>query len=359
MAIRVAHVGTGNVGRLALKHLILDDRFELTGLCVSTEEKLGRDAGELAGLDIVTGISAVGDLDALLATEPDCVMYCALGEVRFFEAIEDVKKLLAAGVDVCGTSPGSYAWPWKVLPASFIEQMEDACREGRSSLFINGVDPGWANDLMAFSVLSTCRTVQQIRVLELADYATYDGAPVMIDVMGFGMGPDQIPMLLTPGVLKSAWGTTIHQIAAGLGIEVDDIEESYEREWATEDLEVAVGTIHAGTQSALRFEVRGMVAGHPAIVVEHVTRTADDQRPDWARPAQEGGSYRIEITGEPSYVVDICPTSAEGDHNHAAILVGAGRVVNAIPDVVAAAPGIRTTLDLPVATGRGVYAPPA
>ena len=90
-------------------------------------------------------------------------------------------------------------------------------------------------------------------------------------------------------------------------------------------------------------------------MVEHVTRLRGDLRPDWAQPAQEGGSYRVEITGEPSYVMDVSPTSRNGDHNYAAILAAAGRIVNAIPDVIAAAPGIRTTLDLPLVTGKGVY----
>ena len=122
-----------------------------------------------------------------------------------------------------------------------------------------------------------------------------------------------------------------------------------------EDIEVAIGVIKAGTTAATRFEITGMVGGKPAIVVEHITRVRGDLRPDWTQPAQPGGSYRIEITGEPSYVVDICPSSSRGDHNYAAILLAAGRIVNAIPDVVAAPPGLRTTLDLPLVTGRGTY----
>ena len=105
--------------------------------------------------------------------------------------------------------------------------------------------------------------------------------------------------------------------------------------------------------AALRFQIEGMVNGKPVIVVEHVTRLRGDLRPDWAQPAQPGGSYRVEIIGEPSYAMDICPTSRNGDHNYAAILAAAGRIVNAIPDVVAAPPGIRTTLDLPLVTGQG------
>jgi 2,4-diaminopentanoate dehydrogenase len=100
-----------------------------------------------------------------------------------------------------------------------------------------------------------------------------------------------------------------------------------------------------------------MVKGHPAIVIEHVTRLRQDLRPDWPQPAQPGGSYRVEIVGEPSYRIDICPTSENGDHNHAAIVAAAGRIVNAIPAVIAAPAGIRTTLDLPLVTGHGLYRP--
>jgi len=100
-----------------------------------------------------------------------------------------------------------------------------------------------------------------------------------------------------------------------------------------------------------------MAGGRPAIVVEHITRLRPDLRPDWPQPAAGGGSYRVEITGEPSYAVDIVPSSRKGDHNHAAIVGAAGRIVNAIPAVIAAPPGIRTTLDLPLVTGKGLYAP--
>lgn len=355
--IRVAHVGTGNVGAMALRHLVEDPRFELTGVWVSDAAKVGREAGELAHSDVRTGVAATGDLDELLAARPDCVVYCAMGDVRLFEAIEDVRRILAAGCNVVGTAPGTLAYPWGVLPDSMIEPIERAARDAGVSLFVNGVDPGWANDLVPFVLASTCRTVEQVKVLELADYATYDGVPVMRDLMGFGQPLDQTPLLLQPGILASAWGTTIRQLAAALGVELTEITEHYEREPAAEDLEVAVGTIEAGTQAALHFEIRGMVGDHPAIVVEHVTRLREDQRPDWPRPAQAGGSYRVELTGEPSYAVDICPTSCDGDHNYAAILVGAGRVVNAIPSVVAAEPGIRTTLDLPLNTGPGRLGP--
>jgi 2,4-diaminopentanoate dehydrogenase len=357
MAIRVAHVGTGNVGRLALTQLVTDPQFELTGLCVSSPEKVGKDAGALAGVDIFTGIAAVYDLDAVLATEPECVVYCAMGDTRLPDAMADIRRILAAGINVVGSAPGLLQYPWGVMPDKYIARIEDAARQGNSSLFINGVDPGFINDLVPFALAGTCQRIEQVRCMEIADYATYDGSIVMFDVMGFGKPLDEVPMLLQPGVLSIAWGAAIRQLAIGLGIELDEITESYEREPAPEAFDIAAGHIPKGGLAALQFEIRGMVDGRPAIVVEHVTRLREDLRPDWAQPAQPGGSYRVEIIGEPSYTVDICPTSRKGDHNHAAIVGAAGRIVNAIPAVIAAPPGIRTTLDLPLVTGKGLYAP--
>ncbi|WP_280463812.1 NAD(P)H-dependent amine dehydrogenase family protein [Nocardia carnea] len=357
MALRVVLVGTGNAGRIALTQLITDPRFELVGVGVSTPEKVGRDAGELAGLDVVTGVTAVADIGDLLATRPDCAVYCAMGDTRLVEAMGDIARILSAGVNVVGTAPGLLMYPWGTLPDKLFAAVESAATAGGASVFVNGVDPGFVNDLVPFALASTCQRVEQVRCLEIADYATYDGSTVMFDVMGFGKPLGETPMLLQPGVLGIAWGAGMRALAAGLGVRIDEITETYEREPAPENFRIAVGEVPAGSQAALRFEITGWVGGQPAIVVEHITRLRDDLRPDWARPAQAGGSYRVEITGEPSYAVDISPSSRRGDHNYAAILAGVGRVVNAIPAVVAAEPGIRTTGDLPMYTGPGLTAP--
>lgn len=77
----------------------------------------------------------------------------------------------------------------------------------------------------------------------------------------------------------------------------------------------------------------------------------------WCRtgqPAGQNGSYRVEITGEPSYTVDLAPHSAEGDHNHAALVGTAMRLVNAVPAVTDAPAGLLTARDLPLITGTGL-----
>jgi 2,4-diaminopentanoate dehydrogenase len=355
MSIKVAQIGTGNVGIHALRALITNPDYELTGVWVSSDTKAGKDAGELAGLDISTGITASTDLDAVLATGPQCAVYTAMADNRLPDALEDYRRILAAGVNVVGSSAVFLQYPWQVLPDNMLQPIEDAAREGNSSLFINGIDPGFANDLLPLALAGTCQSVQQIRCMEIVDYATYDSATVMFDVMGFGKPLDETPMLLQPGVLSLAWGSVVRQLAAGLGVELDQVTEKHERIPAPEDFDIASGHIPKGSTAAMRFEVLGLVDGDPVVVLEHVTRLREDLCPDWPQPAQDGGSYRIEITGEPSYGIDVCLSSRKGDHNHAGLVATAMRVVNAIPAVVAAPPGIRTTLDLPLITGRGLY----
>jgi 2,4-diaminopentanoate dehydrogenase len=355
-AIRVAQIGTGNVGVHALRALITNPQFDLTGVWVSSESKAGKDAGELAGLEKSTGITASTDLDAVLATRPQCAVYTAMADNRLPEALDDYRRILAAGINVVGSSAVFLQYPWQVLPQEMLTPLEEAAREGNSSLFVNGIDPGFANDLLPLALAGTCQNIQQVRCMEIVDYATYDSAVVMFDVMGFGKPIDEIPMLLQPGVLSLAWGSVVRQLAAGLGIELDTVEEMYMREPAPEDFDIASGHIAKGSAAALRFEVLGLVNGDPVVVLEHVTRLRSDLCPDWPQPAQPGGAYRIESTGEPSHAVDICLSSRNGDNNHAGLIATAMRVVNAIPAVVAAPPGIRTTLDLPLITGRGLYA---
>ena len=357
--IRVAHVGTGNVGRPALRHVIEDERFELTGVWVSNPDKIGKDAGELCGNGVDTGITAIGDLDELLAGDakgkPDVVLYCSMGDTRLFEAFADAQKIVEAGCHFIGTSPGTLLYPQGTIPDDWWQPLDKAARANNVSVFVNGVDPGFIGDLLPFALASTCREITHIRWCEVADYASYDGAEVLFELMGFGSTEDQVPMLYQPGILGYAWGTAIRQLASGLGIEIDQVTDSCERAYADESYDIAAGRIEKGGLEAVRFFIHGVVNGHEVITVEHVTRLRPDVRPDWRQPAGEGGSYRVEITGEPSYAVDVVLSSKDGDHNYSPILAGAGRVVNAIPDVIAAGPGIKSTIDLPLPTGKGVF----
>lgn len=353
MRLRVAHWGTGNVGRQALRGLLTNSGLDLVGVCVSNEDKAGADAAALAGLDDATGVLATTEAQEIIDNAPDCVVYTAMTDNRVGESLGDLSRLLSAGINVVASGPVFLQYPYGVVPDEMIAPLTDAARAGNASLFVNGIDPGFANDLLPLTFTGTCTHIEQVRCMEIVDYSTYDNPAVLFDIMGFGKPLDETPMLLSPGVLSMAWGSVVRQLAAGLDLALDEVTEVVERLPAPEAFEVSSGEIAEGTAAALRFEVRGMVGQRVAVVLEHVTRLRADLAPGWPQPGRGDGCYRVEITGEPSYTLDLTPHSARGDHNHAALVGTAMRLVNAIPAVVDADAGLVTALDLPHVTGRG------
>jgi 4-hydroxy-tetrahydrodipicolinate reductase len=349
---RVVEWSTGHVGRHAIAGIHARPDLDLIGVWVSNPDKVGKDAGELAGLDRTLGVTATNDADALLALKPDCIVHTAWADDRLGEALEDLARFLRAGINVVSTSPVFLQYPVGPIEAMAADVIA-AAREGGASIFVNGVDPGFGNDALPLLITGISERIEQVRCMELLNYATYDQAEVLSDLMGFGQPLDTVPFILQPGVLTMAWGSVVYQLAAGLDVRLDRVEESYERFPAPEDFEIPTGLIAAGTQAALRFEVRGMVGDKAVIVLEHVTRLRDDLAPDWPQPAGQG-CYRVVVTGEPVYTVDMQLLGTDGDHNTAGLKASAMRLINAIPYVVDAEPGLVTALDLPLVTGRGL-----
>ncbi|MEV0662937.1 dihydrodipicolinate reductase [Actinomadura luteofluorescens] len=353
MTYRVVQWSTGNVGRHAIAGIDARPDLELAGVWVSNPAKVGRDAGDLAGLGRDLGVTATGDAAALLALRPDCVVYTSMADVRLMEAIDDLCRILRAGVNVVSSSPVFLQFPDGVVPPEMSDPVREAAAAGGASVFVNGIDPGFANDVLPLAVTGISERIDQVRCMEILNYDTYDQATVLFDIMGFGRPLADAPMLLQPGVLTMAWGSVVRQIAAGLGVELDEIAEWHTRLPAPETFAVSAGTIEKGTAAALRFEVRGMRGGEAVVVLEHVTRLRDDLAPDWPQPAG-AGCYRVEVRGEPNYTVDLRLLGTDGDHNTAGLKATAMRLVNAVPAVVEAPPGLLTALDLPLIPGRGL-----
>ena len=350
--IRVIQVSTGNVGTHALRGIMQNPSLELAGLWVHGADKIGQDAGTLAGLK-PTGILATNDMDALLALDAAVVCYCSGADARLGDAVADFEKILRAGKNIVSTSLPFLTYPPQTNPA-FRDGLHEAALAGNATCFVSGIDPGFANDLIPITLLQVCQHVEQIRIAEIHNYSTYNQPHTLFEIMGFGKKLDDVPMLLSPGVLTFAWGGVIQMIADAAGAKLDDIKETYERLPAPQDIEIALGTIKAGTAAALRFELQGIVAGRAAIVVEHVTRVADDLAPHWPR-GKSGGFYRIDITGTPTLHMEFHLTGADGDHNTGGLLASAMRLLHAIPAVVAAPPGLASTLDFLPVRPAGVF----
>ena len=355
--LKVVVWSTGTVGRYAIAGIDRHPDLELVGVWVSSPEKDGKDAGLLAGLGRELGVLATTDRDALLALAPDAIVHAAMTDDRVFEAIEDLVGFLEAGVDVVSSGPVLLQWPAGILPEEILDRIHKAGERTGASLHVNGIDPGFANDVLPLSLTSLSQRIDEVRVLEIADYSTYYQPVVMRDIFGFGRPMDDRPMLWEPGVLGMAWGSVVRQIAAGLGLTLDEpLTEEVDRRPAEVDTETASVAIEAGTMAAVRFQVIGKVDGVPRVVLEHVTRTAEDQVPEWPRPPEGGGCYRVVISGEPHLQCDLVHRGEHGDHNVSGMIVTAQRLVNSVPAVVASPGGLVTALDLPLVTGRGLVA---
>lgn len=351
--LRVIQWSTGNAGRCAVRGIVRHPDLELVGLHAHSKDKQGRDAAELAGLPEPTGVLATSDVDALLALDADCVCYMAQGETRVRETVEDLARILRSGKNVVNTSLVSLCYP--PFSTKIRDELARACADGGTTFLTSGFDPGWSGDIIPLALASTCERVDSIRVTECMDYSTYEDPGFTGVFFGYGRPLDYDAPLLRPGMLRGGWGCMVLMLADALGVKLDEMREVRERLPAPETFETKMGKIEKGTCAGVRFEVQGIVDGRPALVAAHVNRLRQDIGPDWDRLSGDRHSgYKIEVVGSPTLRCEIEPIGDDGDHNTAGILGTAMRVVNAIPAVCAHAPGVISTLDLPVFTARGI-----
>ena len=356
MTLRVVEWSTGTVGRHAIAGIDARPDLELVGVWVSDPAKVGKDAGELAGLDRELGVAATGDRDALIALKPDCIVHTAMTDDRVMESIEDLIHFVENGINVVSSGPVVLQFPQGILPDSLLERIATAGETGGASLHINGIDPGFANDALPLAMTSLSQRIDQVRCQEIADYSTYYQPVVMRDLFGFGQPLDTTPLIFAPGILSMGWGSVVRQIAAGLDLVLDEpLVERVDRVAADRDYSTVSVEIPEGTMAAVRFEVVGQVDGVDRVVLEHYTRTHPDQCPDWPTPNEGDGCYRIAISGEPEMTVEFGHHGENGDHNVSGMIVTAMRLVNSVAAVVDAKPGLVTALDLPLVTGRGLF----
>jgi len=350
---RVIQWSTGNAGRNALRGILQHPELELVGLHAHSPEKVGLDAAELCDWNQPTGIIASDDVEALLALDADCVCYTAQGETRMADTLDDFDRILRSGTNIVNTAIVSLVYP-KAGGRRMVANLTEACSVGGSSFFTSGFDPGWSGDVIPLALAQCSERVDSIRISELMDYSTYEDPGFTGVFFGFGRPLDYAAPLLQPGMLRGGWGGMIHLLADALGMKLDEIREEHERLPAPETFDTAMGKIEAGTCAGVRFELHGIVDGRVALVAAHVNRLRDDIGPEWDRlSAGKKSGYKIEVIGSPSFLCEIEPVGEDGDHNTAGILGTAMRVVNAIPVVCDAQPGVLSIMDLPMFTGRG------
>lgn len=334
--LRIAQWGTGNVGLRALRAIIEHPLMELVALRVYAEAKAGRDAGELCGLPPL-GIAATRDLADVIAARPDCVVYLP----DRVEA-DDLCRLLSAGINVATACIG-FNHRGSIEP-DLRARLESACAAGGASLYATGSSPGWSTEMLPIALLNLQRRLDCLTITDYADMASRDSPLMIFDALGFGRPPEDMPKDRRLGTAGST-PPTFRALAEAVGLPLDDVRTSIDYAVTRRREAIAAGTLEAGTVGGMRMGVIGLRGGQEVLrrfSVWHVTRDLD---PAWE--LRESG-WRMQVKGDTS--LDVTIGFDVGAEDYAAYSPGltAHPVINAVPYVCAAAPGIVETSEMPM-----------
>jgi hypothetical protein len=347
MAYKVIQWALGNVGPDAVKGIRGHADLELVGAWVRSDEKAGRDVGEVIGIGPI-GITTTQDADALIATEADCVCFMP-GRTWVQDPMTTLE--LVASILRSGKNVANLWWPMTVYPLAMDDEvyklLDSACREGGTSFCTIGMDPGYGTAGLALSALTLVREVERVHMYQFMNNAYWEGEGITA-FYGFGQDDPQQSPILRPGVTTNYHLTTIHLLADAIGAEIDDIVEDHEVIRAEEAFDIASGHIPAGGISGVRYRVKGLVGGKERVVVEHVEKLRDDQFPEFP-----GDGYRAEIEGVPNIRLDMTIAKPDGYAGDPVAVACAMSVVNAIPQICEAAPGVLSMRDLKPFPSRG------
>ncbi|MDH2427744.1 dihydrodipicolinate reductase [Sphaerisporangium sp. TRM90804] len=341
--LRVIQWATGAVGSYALRSLITRPEFQLSAVLVYDPDKVGLDAGALVGLD-EAGVLCDDDVDRVLAAEADCVLHMPLPAAYFggdyTSDLETVCALLSSGKNVITTT--GFIYP-QVYGRGVVDRLETACREGGTSVYGTGINPGFMSDLLPLALSGLSARLDHIYVRECSDFVGHPSRQIVMDLIGFGRAPKDYATAVRPfrSVQRALFSESVQLVAGALGVDLDEVEESDEYELATEELTINAGVVPPGTVCASRWVFTGLIRGRPFMTVECVYKSDASRVKRWPTPG-----FAIHMEGRPQMMITIDEVS----HGLAG---AAAHAVNSIASVCAAPPGIRTVLDLPLATGRG------
>ncbi len=332
---RIIQWATGNIGLRSLRAVIEHPSMELVGLYVYSDDKVGRDAGDLCGT-APTGVIASRNIDEMVALEADCVLY-----MPQIMDIDEVCRLLESGKNIV-TTRGEFHRPASLDPL-LRERVEMACQRGQSSIHSTGSSPGFISDAMPLLLTSLQRRLDCLTINEFADLSQRNSPELLFDIMGFGKDPSEFDeRRFSYG--RQAFGPSLELVADALSIPLDSVEATGSVAVARRTVELAAGTLKAGTVGAQRMEVTGVRQERPLLRFAATWYCTDDLDPSWS--LRDTG-WRIQVAGDTPLDVDIhFPVPAD---EYPAVSPGytAHRAVNAVPVVCAAVPGIRSTVDLP------------
>jgi 4-hydroxy-tetrahydrodipicolinate reductase len=340
---RVIQWATGNVGTRSLRRLIEHPDYELVGLYVTSDEKAGKDAARIAEKDVGyertmpdTGVTATKSVDEIVALDADCVLY-----MPAYTDFDQVCRLLASGKNVV-TPRGEFLHPANMDPEKRA-LIEKACAEGGTSLHSSGSSPGFITEAIPIPLIAQQRRLDCLTINEYADMTSRNSPDMIFNMMGFGNSPGQFNQGMLHHVKHDFSGSLI-QLAEAMKLELDEITVEGEMGVANNDIQIAAGTVSAGTVAALRITVSAIHKGKPLLRFRAHWYCGTDIDKDWN--LLDSG-WLVQVQGDTPMDVRISFPVSEEEYPKVTPGFTAHRCVNAVPAVCDAAPGIRTTMDLP------------
>ncbi len=345
--LRVIQWATGGVGKAAIACVLNHPELELAGCWVHSADKNGRDVGEIIGTGAL-GVAATTSLDELLALDADCVMYSPL-----VPNDEEVIAILRSGKNV--VTPVGWVYPDPSNPRH--KAVADAAVEGGATLHGSGIHPGGITERFPLMVSGLSSAITHVRAEEFSDIRTYNAPDVVRHIMGFGGTPEEATQGPMASLLEAGFKQSVRMIADHMGFRIEpNIRTIQDVAVATSDIDYAPFPITTGTVAARRFRWQALVDGEPVITAAvNWLMGEENLEPAW-NFGGIGERFEVEITGDPTVNLTFKglqpETIAEGLVKNPGVVVTANHCVNAIPDVCAAEPGIKTYLDLPLFAGR-------
>ena len=324
MPIRVMHVGLGPIGCAVARQIAERKAFKLVGGIDVDPVKIGRDLGEVAGLRRRLGLKIADDAArAIRAAKPDVVVLCTGSSVKaVLPQIEGILKLKKPIVST--TEELAYPGYTHVRQARRIDAL---AKKARVAVLGTGVNPGFAMDALPIALTAVCERVESIRVSRVQD-AARRRLPFQQKI-GTGLTIEQFQKKVQDGTVRHVGLTeSIAMIADAMGWRVDRITDDIQPKVTGETVTSEFLAVDPGYVCGIIQDGVGYVNGEPRI---HLHMEAAIGQPE---------SYdAVEITGTPSLSMKI----AGGIHGDIAT---ASMVVNSIPHLLAAAPGLHTMRDL-------------
>ena len=322
MTIRAVVYGVGPIGQL-IARVALEKGFDVVGAIDIDPQKVGKDLGEVLGLDKTLGIKVESDADKVLRdSNPDVVLHST---GSFFDKVyPQIMRAIRVGADVVSTCE-TLAWPWYRYP-DLAELVDNYARNYGSTVLGAGVNPGFVFDVLPAVLSTTLTRLEKITVTRSLDASKRRYS--FQKKIGLGMTPTQFREALGRGEITAHVGfaESVLLMASMMGLRLDRVEEGQEAIIADRHYETQYFRIEEG-------QVRGVVGhGSGFIGDKEVIRVE-------LRACVECEDFEeVRLMGEPS--ITWRSTGTSGDPATAAV------IVNLAPRVLNARPGLVTLKDL-------------